>query len=321
MKTQELLSQRGLQKVGVIQSLWSGYGEIARYQRRHENDTVVVKQVILPDDVHHPRGWNTQTGHNRKVDSYHNEANFYQNFAQYCQDKCKVPRCIDLVSNLGMPLLIMEDLDATGFSLRRKSASSEDIQACLSWLAHFHGRFFTVSTQSLWPVGTYWHLATRKDELEAMEPGELKNMAATIDNRLNLAKYQTLLHGDAKLANFCFSADLSVDGKSKVAAVDFQYVGRGVGVKDLAYFLGSCLTEDALFELEEALLTSYFQYLREATSEYAPELDFSQLEAEWRELYCFAWADFYRFLAGWSPEHAKINSYMKQQLELALTRI
>ena len=47
------------------------------------------------------------------------------------------------------------------------------------------------------------------------------------------------MHGDAKLANFLFTSD-----HSQVAGVDFQYVGGGCGMKDVAYLL-SCLDEDA----------------------------------------------------------------------------
>jgi Ser/Thr protein kinase RdoA (MazF antagonist) len=60
--------------------------------------------------------------------------------------------------------------------------------------------------------------------------------AAVIDQVLNNCSYQTIVHGDAKLANFCFSKE------GAVSAVDFQYVGGGCGMKDVAYFLGSCLT-------------------------------------------------------------------------------
>ena len=35
---------------------------------------------------------------------------------------------------------------------------------------------------------------------------------------------------------------------------------------------------------------------------------------QWAHLWPVAWADFYRFLLGWSPEHKKINSYMHAQV-------
>ena len=77
---------------------------------------------------------------------------------------------------------------------------------------------------------------------------------------LNTAKFKTIIHGDAKLANFLFGPDA-------VAAVDFQYVGGGVGIKDVAYFLSSIYTEDELFSHEKKCLDHYFQALNNAEVE------------------------------------------------------
>ena len=160
-------------------------------------------------------------------------------------------------------------------------------------------------------------LETRQDEFNNMTDGPLKQAAHFIDSSLNNARYQTIVHGDAKLANFCFG-DEETNKIRSVAAVDFQYVGKGVGGKDLAYFLGSCLTDNDLTLRHNELLDHYFKALGQACSEYQQHVDFSALENEWRKLYSFANADFHRFLQGWSPEHHKINGYLQAQSELAL---
>ena len=132
-------------------------------------------------------------------------------------------------------------------------------------------------------------------------------MAGAVDARLRSSPYQTLVHGDAKLANFCFSAD-----GATVAAVDFQYVGRGCGMKDGAYLIGSCLDEAACAETESALLDHYFAHLRKALNQHAQTVDHAGLEAEWRALYPYAWTDFQRFLKGWSPGHWKVHGYSER---------
>ena len=226
-------------------------------------------------------------------------------------------------------LLVMEDLDATGFHLRPRNLTDPQVNACLSWLANFHASFLVDATDSskpssadqflLWPVGTYWHLDTRPDEFAAMEEGPLKQAAEKIDAALNNARFQTLVHGDAKLANFCFAED------DRVAAVDFQYVGGGCGMKDVAYFISSCFSDNECEQREQVLLDNYFHQLEAALINrprvQVPSTFFTDIETEWRNLYRFAWADFYRFLAGWSPGHWKMHGYSQRVTQTVLKQL
>ena len=290
----------------LIQSLWSGYGQIVRCQLHGAPmSSVVVKHVHWPDENQHPRGWNTNRSHERKVRSYQIETAFYANWADRCTNGSRIPSCYALETHGDEVFMVMEDLDAAGFPERRSAVSDSEMRSCLSWLAHFHATFMNQTPTDLWPIGTYWHLATRPDELATMADSPLKHAAAAIDRRLNEAHYQTLVHGDAKLANFCFATS-----GHAVAAIDFQYVGGGCGMKDVAYFLGSCLNEDECEAREEELLAFYFQRLNEALQ--WDHASMQSLEAEWRELYPLAWTDFFRFLEGWSPGHWKINSYSQR---------
>jgi aminoglycoside phosphotransferase (APT) family kinase protein len=137
--------------------------------------------------------------------------------------------------------------------------------------------------------------------LTLLEDQKLKDAARVIDEKLNTCTYKTFVHGDAKLANFCFAED------GQVAGLDFQYVGGGCGIKDVAYFVGSCLNESECERLEAQILDTYFEFLQSAMMKRN-----EALEAEWRSLYRVAWADFHRFLKGWSPGHWKINSYSER---------
>lgn len=301
-----------------MQTLWSGYGEIARYISPRLNNSFIVKHISPPVESVHPRGWNTQTGHQRKLKSYQIEANFYRSYASLCDEYCVVPKLLAEFSDNQQQLLVLQDLDQQGFLLRKDQATMADVMLGIRWLAHFHARFLQQDSFDLWPVGTYWYLATRQEELKVMEPGKLKDAAKSIDAALNNARFQTLVHGDAKLANFCFAENNTFDG---LAAVDFQYVGKGVGVKDLAYFLGACLNQDDLVRHEQTLLDEYFLQLKNAFEHYQIQVEFKALQQEWRDLYPLVWADFYRFLLGWSPSHYKINSYMQKQTDVALASI
>ena len=301
---QKFLQQKtgatAFETVEVIQELWSGYGQILRLALRGATtERGVIKHVRLPDVNRHPRGWNTDLGHRRKVKSYEVESTWYERYAEVCQSR--VPNCLGVAREGSEVFLILEDLDAAGYSLRKGSVEWTDVAAGLQWLAGFHASYLGQAPDGLWPTGTYWHLATRPQELAALRDPVLKNAAAAIDARLNACVHQTFVHGDAKLANFCFAPN------GAVAGVDFQYTGGGCGMKDVAYFIGSCLPERECERLEAQILDTYFAHLQAALPAPNPAL-----ETEWRTLYRVCWSDFHRFLKGWSPGHWKINGYSER---------
>jgi hypothetical protein len=269
--------------------------------------SIVVKHVSLPKGGAHPHGWNTDISHQRKVKSYVVEVAWYDQWSHHCDDHCRVPKKFVCESHDDEVLIVLEDLDGSGFDRRKSSVSLDEIKVCLSWLAHFHATFMGLSPEGLWKIGTYWHLDTRPDELNALDDINLKDAAKAIDQKLRKSSFLTFVHGDAKLANFCFSSD-----SQKVAAVDFQYVGGGCGMKDVAYFIGSCLDERECEKLEGQLLDYYFEVLIKALKSKRKNIDGQALEQDWRSLYPVAWTDFHRFMKGWSPGHWKINSYSER---------
>lgn len=93
-------------------------------------------------------------------------------------------------------------------------------------------------------------------------------------------------------------------------------------MKDVAYFIGSCLDEADQERFEKELLEGYFAALRsEVVATHGGGVDLDALEQEWRELFLLAQADFQRFLAGWSPEHWKRNDYAERVTRSVLERL
>lgn len=303
----------------TVQSLWSGYGKIVRYQLTGGTlPSIITKQIQPPTKSNHPRGWNTSVSHQRKLKSYQVESNWYQHFNYKCDDSCPTPKCFGVTEQEGLTTIILEDLDASGFPIRKTAVNLQEIKACLDWLANFHATFMGVNPKGLWLVGTYWHLATRPEELNVLDDVQLKTAAPTIDKLLNECSFQTIVHGDAKLANFCFTPE---NKQPSVSVVDFQYAGGGCGMKDVAYFLGSCLNEQECEAHEKILLDHYFTSLKAATHKRDANYIFTPLEKEWREMFPIAWTDFHRFLKGWSPGHWKLTSYSERLAQQVISKI
>lgn len=270
----EVTGARRARRGAHLQTLWGGYGELLRVDLEGAPAaTAIVKHVAPPPDVR------DTVSDRRKRRSYDVEHAFYRRYAARCDDSCRVAHAYGSRVDDGAWWLVLEDLDASGYLERHDPAHGLALEACLRWLAAFHARFLGDPGEKLWPQGTYWHLATRLDELAEIADPAIRATAHELDAALAGARYQTILHGDAKEANFCFTPE------ARAAAVDFQYAGRGCGMKDVAYLL---------YGHDDRHVETYFAALRRALGDAA-----GPVESEWRALYRTAQLDLRRFLAGW----------------------
>jgi len=292
----------------LLQELWGGYGSLVR-RRAPDGTTEIVKDIRWPSG----KG---DLSHRRKLRSYQIEAHWYRHWADKVPDSCRIARCRSIASRPDGMVLVLEDLDAAGYARRSSDLRRDDLDAAIDWLARFHATFLGAAPEGLWKEGSYWHLGTRPDEWKAMPAGPLREAAAEIDRRLSGARFRTIVHGDAKPDNFCLGS------RGRIAAVDFQYVGGGCGMRDLAYLLDDFRGGAPDGAPVRDALDRYFGTLRDGLGRdplHAPLAD--AVEQEWRALFPVAWLDFQRFLQGWSPAYRRPSPSLERAIRAELERL
>lgn len=305
-----VLAQTDSRKIGqvdTVQTLWGGYGELLRVYLEGGRSQSVILKVVAP-----PMNAAKNISDIRKRRSYEVEACWYAQHSLRCDKFCRVAQCLGNHTAGDKRFLLLEDLRDAGF-YPVGEPSREQIASGLSWLAHFHALFLRTHLDGLWEQGCYWHLDTRQEEWTQMSDGALKRHAQDIDERLKKARFQTVVHGDAKHPNFCWHSD------GRVAAVDFQYVGRGCGIRDTALFLSRCVPDEARPKAMEFWLEDYYEKLRSALERSQTRTDPEAVVTEWRELFSVAWTDYARFRHGWANT-TYLSDYDRQQMEKALSK-
>lgn len=294
------------------QALWSGCGHI--YKFTYQGNMLVAKVAAVPAQLEHRHIAQSEHSLNRKHRSYEKELMFYQDTAQDYLNECALPQVKAVANRDEAFVFVFTDFETQGYRNVSK-AEPWHVTQMIAWLARFHAIGLVSShTPNIYGRGNYWHLSTRPDEYERMIPGLLKNSANRIDQRLRDCPYQTLIHGDAKVANFAFS-------QGKALGYDFQHVGLGVGIADVMLLLTSLYCGRDLELHVEQYLNLYFEQLSEALAPSWNSEQFNDLEKSWRRLWAFVWADFHRFLLGWKPDHEKLTAYMLHQTELCLAQL
>ncbi|KAF7764541.1 hypothetical protein PCIT_b0571 [Pseudoalteromonas citrea] len=294
-------------------ALWSGCGAIIRAEV--DDQHAVIKYSSVPELLEHPNIVQSGFARARKAKSYRVEKDFYSLYSSRLPNSIAIPELLWSGETSSENILVLRDFTIQGFN----SISDSDlngIRHIVVWLARFHATFLWCNKEpnyaKLWEQGGYWHLATRPDEHENIAQSDIKLRAAEIDEVLVNQRFRTLIHGDAKQANFAIN-------QNRVVGYDFQYVGKGIGLQDIMLLFTSVFNADQQEAYEEPLLALYFRELYSAL-EGRFDIDTCQkIERQWRSIWPIIWSDFYRFLLGWKPNHFKINAYMKRQVNKSMS--
>ena len=276
---------------------------------------LVIKQVHVPGQSAEGFG----EDHLRKVHSYKVESVFYSEISDMMNSRGVIVPTVRLITGEldtssstqcedGMKMsIVMDDLRTLeGHCYERKGnqLNLEEGKAVLSWLANFHAvnwqsmhRLSSAVQNGLWPEGTFWQLDSRTEELKAIDVDwiELKYLAKDIHDALRDSKYRTIIHGDAKAANFLFFQGEGEQGINRIAGYDFQYCGFGDAMRDVAYFLSCSIKPGVLYTHERNLLQFYHsQLVAKLTEEQAHGYSFDELQNS----YELCLVDLARFMAG-----------------------
>lgn len=247
------------------------------------------------------------------------------------------------VDGTAMTAMVLTDLrQAFPVAGEKRSVLSEkQVSAALNWLASFHGFWWDFAqnrvslvkppleetksrneSRTIWLNGGYTYLATRRKEfadlkadtdsewcLPLTEPWEnsiclAEVVAAVLAPNEHLSgptdQYQTVIHGDVKSENL-----FTTKSGDQAVFYDFQYIGLGLGVCDLAKLFTCSVPLNMLVERdlqgshsldmqpgEKKLLQAYWEELQTTAGK----------SYDW-ELFNFHWktalVDWLRFQASW----------------------
>ncbi|KAH0612406.1 uncharacterized protein H6S33_010458 [Morchella sextelata] len=300
-----------------ITSLWSNYGHI--YRLTFPSHPPLILKLIQPPP---PTPRTASESHIRKLLSYRAERYFYTHLSHHLTPHSPIATPHPVSPAYADTTLLLDDLTPAYSLSYSHRYSPAHTAAVLRWLANFHATYWNHepvplippplqaaapdTAQGVWQRGGYWYLDTRVEEMESFtdDPGDyafLLPHVQIVAERLRVRPGDlgsTLIHGDCKAANIVF-APPGVGGEVACALYDFQYVGVGLGVQDLAYFLGTSVNaRDLEGGGEEALLRVYYDELVAALGRSGNGVEgymWEDLVGQWE---C-ALVDWMRFMAGW----------------------
>jgi len=265
--TPQWLSQALDSRVDAIQPSRVGTGQMGTcYRLELQGDANLPKTILakLPT---------TDAGTREFLHgSYATEVRFYAELASTLD--ILVPRCsYAAMGEKGVFTLLLEDLSPAEQGDQIAGCSIEQARLALDNLAGLHGPRWC-DTSLLDVEGLSLAVPADGEMLDAAFPSAVETVIPLLSNLISADDIDTLrkiapavgawcqrrlahfapVHGDYRLDNLMF-------GKQRIWAVDWQSVSLGNPIRDVSYFLGTCLSIDDRRTHERDLIAAYHDKL------------------------------------------------------------
>ena len=251
------------------------YGQIFRLKLTYDSPELDVPETVIAKFSSSNPAMRQRP--NTKA-SYEREVRFYQEAAQ--ESPLPVPTCYyaDVDMESGWHILLLEDLAPAHSGSQTRGCSQTEARIAIHQIARFHAhwwespgldKFKWLSAMEIpGDVGLahfreqLWPAFLRKVNIplpdEVIKLGEmLGEYKGRVARYLFTKKPQTLVHGDYQLENMMFGAT----EEEKFFVVDWQFMKRGCGIWDVAYFLSQSLTQEDRKATEMSILHGYLKIL------------------------------------------------------------
>jgi hypothetical protein len=216
----------------------------------------------------------------RSVDSYAREVGFYKQLAHQIELSTALCYYSDIDLETGLHVLLLQDLAPAASGSRIRGASPEQAKLAIDEIAKLHATWWgrTESDELSWlndgdvnpdpqalrqQYEQWWPLFYQ--QAQERLPASIKQMGERLGEKRALIRRhvfgsapRTLIHRDYQLDNLIFATPA---GGPPFAIVDWQFLSRGRGVWDIAYFLSENLQPQLRRAIEMERLQSYHQKL------------------------------------------------------------
>ena len=230
------------------------------------------------------------------VRNYELEISWYRDLAAESGVNCPACYHAEIADNGIDFALLLADVAPAGQGDQLAGASETDLLAAIDELAILHAAYW--NSPKLDQLAWLGYGSANKELVRQMLPGlyagfreryagRLSEVILQMGDRLaaGIGQYLdhephalTIVHGDYRLDNLLFAPD------ARAIIVDWQTVGRGSGLADLAYLIGTSIADPAArAEGEEAWLNHYLHRL----AEHGAKADATAAREEYR-LYAFS---------------------------------